>query len=145
MNESSDSTHVEKESMNSDSLDSSSLLSSDSALGVTSEDEKRTSTYLSKKELVLKTTDIEYSSEKSYPVETSYRNQIDSGLGESVSSPSFSPESDFKEKNWTSQSSSVEEEVLLQNDDTSINREQVKRKLSEKIKTCTLKRKKITM
>uniref|UniRef100_A0A8W8J315 Nephrocystin 3-like N-terminal domain-containing protein n=1 Tax=Magallana gigas TaxID=29159 RepID=A0A8W8J315_MAGGI len=132
VNESSDSTHVEKESMNSDSLDSSSLLSSDSALGVTSEDEKRTSTYLSKKELVLKTTDIEYSSEKSYPVETSYRNQIDSGLGESVSSPSFSPESDFKEKFWTSQSSSVEEEVLLQNDDTSINREQHVKTLSSK-------------
>lgn len=145
MNESSDSTHVEKESMNLDSLDSSPLLSSDSALGVTFEDEKRTPTYLSKKELVLKTTDIEYSSEKNCPVETSYRNQIDSGLGESVSSPSFSPESDFKEKFWTSQSSSVEEEVLLQNDDTSINREQVKRKLSEKIKTCTLKRKKIAM
>uniref|UniRef100_K1PD23 Nephrocystin 3-like N-terminal domain-containing protein n=1 Tax=Magallana gigas TaxID=29159 RepID=K1PD23_MAGGI len=80
VNESSDSTHVEKESMNSDSLDSSSLLSSDSALGVTSKDEKRTPTYLSKKELVLKTTDIEYSSEKSCPVETSYRNQIDSGM-----------------------------------------------------------------
>lgn len=132
--------------MNSDRLDSSSLLSSDSALGVTSEDEDEKRTPTSHvKELVLKTTDIEYSSEKSCPVETSYRNQIDSGLGESVSSPSFSPESDFKEKNWTSQSSSVEEEVLLQNDDTSINREQVKRKLSEKIKTCTLKRKKIAM
>lgn len=128
--------------MNSDRLDSSSLLSSDSALGVTSEDEKRIPTYLSKRELVLKTTDIKYSSGKSCPVETSYRNQIDSGLGESVSSPSFSPESDFKEKFWTSQSSSVEEEVLLQNDDISTNREQVKRKLSEKIKTCTLKRKK---
>lgn len=128
--------------MNSDRLDSSSLLSSDSALGVTSEDEKRIPTYLSKRELVLKTTDIKYSSEKSCPVENLYRNQIDSGLGESVSSPSFSPESDFKEKFWTSQSSSVEEEVLLQNDDISTNREQVKRKLSEKIKTCTLKRKK---
>lgn len=128
--------------MNSDRLDSSSLLSSDSALGVTSEDEKRIPTYLSKRELVLKTTDIKYSSEKSCPVENLYRNQIDSGLGESVSSLSFSPESDFKEKFWTSQSSSVEEEVLLQNDDISTNREQVKRKLSEKIKTCTLKRKK---
>lgn len=128
--------------MNSDRLDSSSLLSSDSALGVTSEDEKRIPTYLSKRELVLKTTDIKYSSEKSCPVENLYRNQIDSGLGESVSSPSFSPESDFKEKFWTSQSSSVEEEVLLQNDDISTNHEQVKRKLSEKIKTCTLKRKK---
>lgn len=128
--------------MNSDRLDSSSLLSSDSALGVTSEDEKRIPTYLSKRELVLKTTDIKYSSEKRCPVENLYRNQIDSGLGESVSSPSFSPESDFKEKFWTSQSSSVEEEVLLQNDDISTNREQVKRKLSEKIKTCTLKRKK---
>lgn len=128
--------------MNSVRLDSSSLLSSDSALGVTSEDEKRIPTYLSKRELVLKTTDIKYSSEKSCPVENLYRNQIDSGLGESVSSPSFSPESDFKEKFWTSQSSSVEEEVLLQNDDISTNREQVKRKLSEKIKTCTLKRKK---
>lgn len=128
--------------MNSDRLDSSSLLSSDSALGVTSEDERRIPTYLSKRELVLKTTDIKYSSEKSCPVENLYRNQIDSGLGESVSSPSFSPESDFKEKFWTSQSSSVEEEVLLQNDDISTNREQVKRKLSEKIKTCTLKRKK---
>lgn len=130
---------VEKESMDSDSLDTSSLLSTSSSLSVTSEDEELNN------KLFTKTPDINDSLEKSCPVENSYRNQIDSGLGESVSSPSFSPESDFKEKYWTSQSSSVEEEVLLQNDDRSINREQVKRKLSEKIKTCTLKRKKIAM
>lgn len=123
--------------MDSDSLDSSSLLSTSSSLRVTSEDEEL------KNKLVTKTPDTNDSLEKSCPVENSYRNQIDSGLGGSINSPSFSAESDFKEKFWTAESSSVEEEVFSQNDNTRTNCEQMKRKPSDKSKTCMRKRQKI--
>nr|XP_034332147.1 uncharacterized protein LOC105339619 isoform X3 [Crassostrea gigas] len=134
---SSDSIQTEKENMDSDSLDSSSLLSTSSSLRVTSEDEEL------KNKLVTKTPDTNDSLEKSCPVENSYRNQIDSGLGGSVNSPSFSAESDFKEKFWTSESSSVEEEVFSQPDNTRTNCEQMKRKPSDESKTCMRKRHKI--
>lgn len=128
---------VEKESMDSDSLDTSSLISTSSSLSVTSEDEELNN------KLFTKTPDINDSLEKSCPVENSYRNQIDSGLGGSVNSPSFSAESDFKEKFWTSESSSAEEEVFSQNDNTRTNCEQIKRKPSDESKTCMIKRQKI--
>lgn len=136
-NASSDSMQVEKESMDSDSLDTSSLLSTSSSLSVTSEDEELNN------KLFTKTPDINDSLEKSCSVENSYRNQIDSGLGGSVNSPSFSAESDFKEKFWTSESSSAEEEVFSQNDNTRTNCEQIKRKPSDESKTCMIKRQKI--
>lgn len=141
---SSDSTQVERESMNSNIMDSSSSLSSCSSLRVTSEDEEDISTGNSSNKLLTKTAAIKDSLEKKCPLVNSYRSQIDSGLGGSISSPIL-PQSDYKGKFCTSQSSSVEEDVFLQNDVTRTNCEQMKRKLSEKSKTWMLKRQKITL
>lgn len=138
---SSDSMQDDKESMDSDSLDTSSHLSSCSSLRVTSEDEEGKPADDTNYKLVTKTPDINKSLEKRCPVENSYRNQTNSEFRGSISSPSFSAECDYKDKFWTSEFSSVEE-VFSQNDDKRASCKQLKRIPSDESKTCMLKRQK---